>query len=115
MPVWLKQGKLSGGLTTRKGNFRWHSSAVVTSGVFHALKLHYDLERFQVTLDGKKIADIPASVLWDDSWSLCIGSAPVKQRKPVPDMFIKQGNASVHTTPGFQLSGTLRKLRICNY
>ena len=114
MPVWLKNGKLSGSIETVKGRFNWQSALKLESNRFYRIRIVYDLEKLEVYVDDKPAASVPAAGNLSDGWILCIGGAPFKTAAAVSNVLAKTGQAHNQPNSGFNFSGTLKRLKISN-
>ncbi len=115
MPVQVTNGKLHGFMTTKQGKFTWEADTTLEPNQFYNIKVNYDLKRLKVAVDGKTVADIPASGIFKDGWILGVGGVPVNTKKPVANVLSVTESATDTPNEGFNFQGTLRKLRIANY
>ena len=115
MDVKINNGKLYGTLITGNGKFPWEgASAKVVPGKFYHLQLHYDLKKFTVMLDGKLLADFPASGIIGNSFIAGVGGTPLKKKAVVSNVLHTSENASDIPDAGFNFNGSLRALSISN-
>ena len=112
--VRVVDGKLHGDLVTRDGKFAWESPPELKAGVMYRMVFTYDLSRFTVSVDGRVVAEIPASGLIQKSWVAVVGGAPVVKKAAIPCV-IASKNPADRRNEGFDFAGVLKSLTVRNY